>query len=198
AQQELVDALKENRTPDLEPGKNGLLRSRHNNYLTLPVLFIMISSHFPSTYGNSYGWAVLIAVSAVSVAVRHFYNIRHRANAMWVLPVAFIALVGIMWVTAPKPLPQVHGHLTDAEAMTIVTDRCISCHAKVPTQNGFGAPPAGLMLETVEQVKINADRVYVNTVVNQIMPIGNITGMTEPERAALGNWLEEVIHENQK
>lgn len=107
AQKELVKALSENRIPDAIYGANGLLRSRHNNYLTLPVLFIMISNHFPSTYGNHYNWLVLIAVSIVGVLARHYYNIRHvggflgGAKAIWMLPTALFGFIMIMLATMP-------------------------------------------------------------------------------------------------
>lgn len=193
SQRELVQALQENRAPNPEAGKNGLLRSRHNNYLTLPVLFIMISSHFPSTYGNQYGWAILIALSLISVGVRHYFNIRHRNNAMWVLAIAFTLMVALMFITAPKPLPKTSAVLSDSDVMAIVNERCSTCHSVSPTQAGFGAPPSGLILESIDQLKTNAERVYATTVVTPTMPLGNLTGMTETERAALGIWLEAAI-----
>ncbi len=194
-QRELVDALKQNREPDPVPGRNALLRSRHNNYLTLPVLFIMISSHFPSTYGHAHGWAVLAALSAVGVAVRHYFNIRHvKPKAAWILAAAFAAMVAIMWYTAPERIDRgAAATVNEADAAVIVRERCTACHAAEPTQPGFASPPAGLSLEDMETVKTNAERIYMSTIATNTMPLGNLTGMTETERALLGLWLEQQI-----
>jgi uncharacterized membrane protein len=194
-QRELVDALREQRHPDPEPGRNALLRSRHNNYFTLPVLFIMISGHFPSTYGNAHGWAVLIALSAIGVAVRHYFNIRNtRAQAAWILPGAFVAMVAVMWFTAPIVVQRETTLVVpDADIAVIIDQRCNSCHAAQPTQPGFASPPAGLVLEDLDVVKAQAERIYMSTVATNTMPLGNLTGMTETERAVLGMWLEARI-----
>ncbi len=196
-QRELVTALTESRAPDPEPGKNALLRSRHNNYFTLPVLFIMISNHFPSTYGNAFPWAVLIAVSAVSVAVRHYFNIRHlKPASIWVLPVAFAAMVAIAVATAPTVRDNPFtATIADADVKIILADRCTGCHGAAPTQPGFASAPAGLELDDLDVVRANAERIYVSAVATNTMPLGNITGMTEPERAVLGAWLEQRIQE---
>ncbi len=194
-QRELVQALSQGRAPDPAPGRNALLRSRHNNYLTLPVLFIMISGHFPSTYGHAHGWAVLMALSAIGVAVRHYFNIRHRQRAaVWILPAAFAALVAVMWLTAPPSRPASSGVVVDdAEVSAIVAERCVACHATTPTQPGFAAPPAGIALESLDSVRAQAERIYLSTIATHTMPLGNLTGMTETERAVLGIWLEREI-----
>lgn len=194
-QRELVAALTAGRSPDPEPGRNAMLRSRHNNYLTLPVLFTMISSHFPSTYGNAHGWAVLVALSLVGVAVRHYYNVRHlRPAAVWILPAAFGVMVAIMLYTAPMPMQRGGAaHIPDADIAIIVRERCTGCHADRPTQPGFSSPPAGLSLEELDTVAMNAERIYMSAVATNTMPLGNVTGMTEAERAVLGVWLESRI-----
>ncbi len=194
-QRELVDALSGRRDPDPEPGHNALLRSRHNNYLTLPVLFIMISSHFPSTYGHAHGWAILVALSAIGVAVRHYFNIRHlQPRAIWILPAAFVALAAVTWYTAPAAIERGTTLIVpDDDIAVILDDRCTSCHAAAPTQPGFASPPAGLSLEDMETVRANAERIYMSTIATNTMPLGNLTGMTETERAVLGMWLEREI-----
>ncbi len=190
AQKKMVDALKQQTTLDPSIGATGLLRSTHNNYLTLPVLFIMISNHFPGTYGHSWNWLVLIAVSLISVFVRHYFNIRNMIKSLWwMLPVGFGAMVMVMWLTAPAAKPAVDSNTkSTVSVLSVINQRCTSCHSQTPTQAGFAAPPAGLILDTMEQIEVNADRIYQATVVTKAMPIGNLTGMTQDERDLLSQW----------
>lgn len=106
AQRQLVAAIEANTTPDPVLPAKGLLRSRHNNYFTLPVLFIMISNHFPSTYGSEYNWAILAGIAVAAVLIRHYFNTRHDSNKFaWALPVGALAMICLAYVTGPKPLP---------------------------------------------------------------------------------------------
>ncbi|MEM7207647.1 MAG: urate hydroxylase PuuD [Pseudomonadota bacterium] len=195
AQRELVNALLENRMPDPQPGKDGLLRSRHNNYLTLPVLFIMISNHFPSTYGDKYNWFVLTAVSLIGIAVRHYFNIRHTPDRkVWILPIAFFAMVLMLIYTAPRA-PQIDTtKLNEAAALAttdvhpIIEQRCAVCHSTNPTQPGFSSPPQGLILESVADIESHAHRIFAVTIASNIMPPGNVTGITSAERDKLELW----------
>ncbi|MEM7292412.1 MAG: urate hydroxylase PuuD, partial [Pseudomonadota bacterium] len=194
AQRELVNALLENRRPDPAPGKNGLLRSRHNNYLTLPVLFIMISNHFPSTYGDKFNWAVLIAISVISVAVRHYFNIRHTPDKkVWILPAAFFAMVAVMLYTAPD-IPESDGTniVSTADVSPIIAQRCASCHSTTPTQAGFSSPPLGVAFDTDADIELHAARVFTATITSKIMPPGNLTGITESERATIAQWFAHL------
>ena len=189
AQKEMVAALAGNRDIDPEFGKRGLQRSIHNNYLTLPVLFLMISNHFPSTYGHQWNWLILICLAVVSVAVRHYFNIRHLRKSMWItLPMAFVALTAIMWFSAPKQIQVDDVNVSDQQILEVVQQRCASCHSSSPTQPGFAAPPAGLRLENLEQININLERVYQATVITRVMPIGNLTQMSDAERILLSQW----------
>jgi uncharacterized membrane protein len=193
AQKELVKALGENRIPDAKYGENGLLRSRHNNYLTLPVLFIMISNHFPSTYGNQYNWLVLIAVSAVGLLVRHFYNVRHLSKAFWMLPTALFGFIMIILATQPaqqKTLAESE-KISTAEILPIIQQRCFSCHQEHPTQAGFSAPPAGLAYDKAGVIENNADKINTQ-VMQKIMPLGNLTQMTDEERAKINRWYRSL------
>ena len=105
AQRALVAAIAENRTPDPALPAKGLLRSRHNNYFTLPVLFIMISNHFPSTYGSQYNWLILAGIAVLAVLVRHYFNTRHDSHKYaWTLPVAAVGMICLAYVTGPKPM----------------------------------------------------------------------------------------------
>jgi len=106
AQRQLVAAIAQNRTPDPSLPAKGLLRSRHNNYFTLPVLFIMISNHFPSTYGSQYNWLILAGIAVAAVLIRHYFNTRHDSHKYaWTLPAGALAMICLAYVTAPKPLP---------------------------------------------------------------------------------------------
>jgi uncharacterized membrane protein len=108
AQRALVAAIAENRTPDPALPAKGLLRSRHNNYFTLPVLFIMISNHFPSTYGSQYNWLILAGIAVAAVLVRHYFNTRHDSHKYaWTLPVGALAMISLAYVTGPKPVEPV-------------------------------------------------------------------------------------------
>lgn len=197
AQKEMVIALTAQRPIDPSVGKNGLLRSTHNNYLTLPVLFLMISSHFPSTFGHSWNWLILIFVSLISVAVRYYFNIRKRNKSRWwILPVAFIAMLLVIWMTAPTPQtaksasvsPSTQEKIDTSMIHTIIQKRCTVCHSETPSQAGFAAAPAGLVMDTLDQMVTNANRIHQTAVLSKTMPIGNITKMTQQERDLIAHW----------
>ena len=189
AQKEMVAALGEGRPVDPMVGKNGLLRSTHNNYFTLPVLFIMISNHFPGTYGHEWNWLVLIVVSLASLAVRHYFNVRNVMKSLWwLLPAAFGVMVLVMWLTVPKPNPVTTDAVPESGIMAVVSERCTVCHSSTPSQAGFATPPAGLVLDTLDQLETNAERVYQAAVLTRTMPIGNLSGMTDDERDQLAKW----------
>ena len=189
AQKELVKALSEDRIPDASYGESGLLRSRHNNYLTLPVLFVMISNHYPTTYGNEYNWLVLIALSLVGVLARHYFNIRHISKAVWMLPTALFGFIMIMVATMPAKQGAISeaDKVTTAQVMPIIEQRCNSCHSTKPTQAGFAAPPAGVAYDVPGVLENNADKVF-SQVSQNIMPLGNLTKMTDEERTKVINW----------
>ncbi len=196
SQKALVRAMETGQEPDGRLGKNALLRSRHNNYLTLPVLFIMISNHFPSTYAHEWNWAILAALMVISAGVRHYFNIRHLPEKkVWILPVAAIATVALMLVTSPMmkseaPREGATGAAVAwADVESVIHTRCSSCHAAEPQFPGYASPPAGVVLETREQIEARKADINRVTVQSNYMPIGNLTGMTEEERALLGDWV---------
>ncbi|MCF6191491.1 MAG: urate hydroxylase PuuD [Cocleimonas sp.] len=193
AQKELVKALSEDRIPDASYGENGLLRSRHNNYLTLPVLFIMISNHFPTTYGNQYNWLVLIAVSAVGILARHYFNIRHISKAVWMLPTALFGFIMIVMATMPakQEALEASDKVTTAQVLPIFEQRCFSCHSSKPTQPGFVTPPAGLAYDKEGVLENNADKINAQ-VMQKIMPLGNLTKMTDEEREKVSRWYRSL------
>ncbi|OWW20010.1 urate hydroxylase PuuD [Noviherbaspirillum denitrificans] len=193
-QHKLVDAMKQGKSPDPIYGKRAKQRSVHNNYFTLPVLFIMISNHYAMTYSNRYNWLVLAGIMAAGVLIRHFFNLRHKGQVAWGYPAAGVALLAVVAVAiAPKPAAKpVAGTaaIDTAKIMPVIQQRCAVCHSDKPTQNGFGTAPAGVLLHTPELVRQNAARVYQQTVQLKAMPIGNLTGMTDEERALVGQWFE--------
>ena len=190
-QRELVAAIKANREPDPAQPARAMLRSRHNNYLTLPVLFIMISNHFPSTYGHEWNWLILFAIAVLSVLVRHYFNTRHENQRFaWAIPVAALGMMTLAFVTNPKhdAEPITNDVVTLSQATAIVNNRCASCHALNPTSDMFTAPPAGVILVSEADVMANADGIYSQSVATKTMPLGNMTGMLPEERLLLGKW----------
>ncbi|MCS3418369.1 putative membrane protein [Pseudomonas sp. W2I6] len=239
AQRALVAAIAENRTPDPALPAKGLLRSRHNNYFTLPVLFIMISNHFPSTYGSQYNWLILAGIAVAAVLVRHYFNTRHNSQKYaWTLPVGALAMICLAYVTGPKPvatapdvakapaaieyqpLPEtaLGGGLkpaapaapapAPAEAAPaqasidfdkvhgVIQERCAVCHSAKPTSPLFSTAPAGVMFDTPQQIQQMAPRIQAQAVASQIMPLGNITQMTQQERDLIGTWITQGARTN--
>ncbi|MFC2971169.1 urate hydroxylase PuuD [Azotobacter bryophylli] len=198
AQRDLVKAIEEGRQPDPRLPAKGLLRSRHNNYFTLPVLFVMISNHFPSTYGSRYNWLILAAIALLSVLVRHYFNTRHRSQKFaWALPTAALGLLCLAFVSAPRPPatpaplavgPAGSGQFARVEA--VIRERCAVCHSASPTSELVGAAPAGVMFDTPEQIRQQAARIRAQAVASQVMPLGNVTGMTAQERELIGAWID--------
>ena len=196
-QRVMVDAMLEGKTPDTSKGAAGAMRSLHNNYLTLPVLFIMVSNHFPFTYGSTEGWAVLVAISVIGAMARHWFNLHEQGTKnQWLLPAAALALISLAFAMKPAdrlPAPEATAAAATAaptwsEVHTIFQARCVSCHSAQPTQEGFLEPPLGMMMDTPEQVEAKKDTIHERAVVLKTMPIGNITQMTDEERSILDAW----------
>ncbi|MCY1281191.1 hypothetical protein D9M70_299950 [compost metagenome] len=244
AQRALVKAIEEGREPDPVLPAKGLLRSRHNNYFTLPVLFIMISNHFPSTYGSHYNWLILACIAALAVIVRHYFNTRHNGNGMaWALPAGAVGMIALAFVTGPNSLPAATGNNAQVEKVEyqplpgtaiggktaadlareeaakpaepaaapaeqpaqaqasaggdaefkkvhhVIQERCTVCHSAKPTSPLFSTAPAGVMFDTPQQIQQLAPKIQAQAVASQIMPLGNITQMTQEERNLIGAWI---------
>lgn len=191
-QRKTVDAMRVGQLPDPAYGKRAKQRSVHNNYFTLPVLFIMISNHYASTYSHKQAWAVLVLISAAAVSIRHFFNRRHKGVFAWQYPLVGAVLLGVVaWWTAPKVvvLPKVDGPVTFDQVRAIMGQRCATCHAPTPTFTGIVQPPAGVVLHTPDAIAANAQRIYQQVIVTRIMPLGNVTQMTDYERAVIAAWV---------
>ena len=205
-QKDLVAAKLAGRTPDPIHGIRGKQRSVHNTYFTLPVLFVMISNHYAMTYAHEYNWLILMVISVAGALIRVYFVARHRGQASVVpLLIAFALLAGVVTAIAPKPTitassstetaaqntnsPTINASFADVQ--NIIENRCTGCHALKPTIPGFYAPPAGVVLETREQIVGQAQSIYQQTVLTKAMPIGNLTKITAEERAILGAWFEQ-------
>jgi uncharacterized membrane protein len=196
-QRKMLAQIRAGQEPDPRPGQLGKTRSVHNTYLTLPVLFIMISNHYPMTYGGRYGWIVLAVIGAAGVLVRRFFVLSHKQRYVVGLPVAAtLLLIGVAFAIAPRtqaPDPRAGATAAAppayADVAPIVAKRCAVCHAAHPTQPGFSAAPAGVLLDTPPSVRANAARIDAQAVASHAMPLGNITTMTDAERATLGAWI---------
>jgi uncharacterized membrane protein len=201
-QRELVRAKQQGRDPDPAPGLRGKQRSVHNTYFTLPVLFVMISNHYAMTYGARYNWLVLVGMSIGGACLRGWFVARHSAarhgGRVPALPALLgaLALAAVVLGIAPRrgagaaTAGAVAPALERARAQLIVAQRCVPCHAAVPTQPGFSAAPNGLALDTLEGVRAHLPDVR-QQVSTRAMPLGNLTGMTEEERAALLHWIAD-------
>ncbi len=191
-QKDLVAATKAGREPDAGPGIRGKQRSIHNNYLTLPVLFAMISQHFPFTYGHDNAWLVLLGFMALGAAVRHVFNLRHQGRdlrrAMTLVAVLFVVLFAAL---APwSDLGPAGFTAGDFPAVQqVFAARCVTCHSIHPTREGFTAAPKGIMFDTQQEIVTNARRAYEQVVVTKAMPLGNATGMTQAERDLIAQWV---------
>ena len=195
-QKDLVLAKQEGRDPDPIHGIRGKQRSVHNTYFTLPVLFVMISNHYAMTYGHKYNWLILIALTLIGALVRIYFVARHKGKAS-LLPLflALTVLAGIVTLIAPRQSDRLvsigSGNVQMATIQSIITERCSSCHASSPTQNGFAAPPKGIVLESEEDITRHAYTIHQQTVVTRAMPVGNLTGITESERATIDAWFNQ-------
>jgi len=188
-QKQLVAAAERGETADPAAGSRGKLRSVHNTYFTLPVLFVMTSNHYAMTYNHEYNWVILIAISVVGALVRIYFVARHTGKAS-LLPViaAVVLLAAIAAVVAPQSRT---GELTGvslAQVREVMNAHCVSCHSSAPAHPAFPAAPLGVMFDSDAQIITAADSIYQQTVVTRVMPIGNLTGMTDEERQIVDQW----------
>ncbi|MGZ3183151.1 MAG: urate hydroxylase PuuD [Telluria sp.] len=193
-QRKMVDAMLAGGKPDPIHGIKAKQRSVHNNYFTLPVLFIMISNHFAMTYQNANGWLVLGVIMLAGVLIRHFFNLKHKGRIEYRYPLAGAALL-LALAIAIAPKPPAAAAVADPKAQfarvqAIVAQRCIGCHSAHPTLMNFSAPPLGFALDTPAQVAQGAQKMYTRAAQLKDMPLANLTHMTDAERAQIAAWYE--------
>ncbi len=198
-QRDMVRAKREGREPDPQAGARGKLRSVHNTYFTLPVLFTMISNHYALSFGARRNWLVLIAICMAGVLIRVYFVNRHKRQlrggktSLWPAVAGAIILAAVAAALAPRAAPSsIAAAATPAAQFTavqhIVAQRCLPCHAAAPTQPGFSAAPKGLMLDTPEAILTHVPAIATQ-VQARAMPIGNLTGMSDAERNRLLDWI---------
>ena len=186
---ELIRAKQTGREPSAAAGLRAKQRSVHNNYLTLPVVFTMISNHFPITYGHSYSWLILVALLVIGAWVRHFFNVRHSGRTAWWIPVTAALAIAAVAVTI-RPHGSSGGTAVPfTRAQAIVQARCVPCHSAHPTK--VDVAPMGLVFDTPKQIHAQASLIEQVAVTTKVMPLGNVTGMTQAERDTLGAWIQQ-------
>ncbi len=184
----MVEQIRAGLPVDTRPGQVGKQRSVHNTYFTLPVLFIMISNHYPMTYSHPHGWLILVVMMLAGVLIRQFFVLRHRGQVKWWLPAAGVALLATLIVLmAPKAVDAGGDTVSFAAFRQVVDHRCTTCHADKPTREGFAQPPKGVVLQTPEQIGQHAAKI-AETVSSGYMPLGNLTGITDTERQLIARW----------
>ncbi len=183
------------RKPDPKYGKIGKTRSTHNNYLTLPVLLMMVSNHYPMLYAHPHSWLVVAFILVTGALVQHTLN-RHEAHDPWksygwAVPVAAVSLLLAIFVTSQRPTLDLAaaGRVSEARVLEITATHCVACHARRPRHESFSEPPKNVILETTGDIRRFAAAIAQQTVQSKAMPLGNTTAMTDTERAELGAYL---------
>jgi uncharacterized membrane protein len=194
SQRELVAATQKGSTDDLTLSKHAKQRSIHNNYFTFPLIFLMISNHFPSTYGTKRSWMVLGVLIVAGALVRHFMNIRFtwKPWAIWLFGTIGVALTAL-FLLIRTPKAEAHAAPPEKVAFSrvqlVVNERCVPCHSARPTDTSIQVPPNNVMFDTPDQIKSYSERIKVRAVISKTMPLSNKTNMTEDERDLLAKWL---------
>jgi uncharacterized membrane protein len=195
-QKRITAALLRGETPDPRLGVTGKQRSIHNTYLTLPVLLMMVSAHYPLLTGHPQAWLLVALVLVAGAAIRHFL-MRHEAGDPlskigWTLPVVGIALGAALLLTAPRQGAAPEMAVSDARALEIAQTHCVMCHSVHPTHAAFPQAPKDMALETLADLRRFAPLIDQQAVKSDAMPLGNETGMTDEERRELGAWLSRL------
>ncbi len=197
SQRELIALTKAGKRQDAKLGKHAKQRSIHNNYMTFPVLFIMLSNHFPSAYGSSLNWIILIVLMVSGALVRHFMNIRFWWRG-WLPAAAATIVVGVgitfalvtRTTSAPAAVASTdpHDKVEFSAVRIVMRQRCSPCHSAKPTDDQWKQAPNNVMFDTPEQIKMYSERIKSRAVISKTMPFGNKTGMTQDERDVLARW----------
>jgi uncharacterized membrane protein len=193
-QRKIVASLLKGEAPDPRLGAIGKQRSVHNTYLTLPVLLMMVSNHYPILTNHPQAWLLVALVLVIGGTVRHFF-VRHEAGdrigqILWAPGLAAVGLLVALFITAPRPDPAMAAlRVSDASVLALTTRHCTMCHAAKPTHEGFDEPPKGVMLTSLDLIRQHKNEIMAQAVTSNTMPLGNETNMTDGERKELGAWL---------
>jgi uncharacterized membrane protein len=193
-QKKTVAAMLAGKDPDPIWGQLGKQRSVHNNYLTLPVVFLMLSNHYPLFFATRYNWLIVAIVLAIGPVIRHFFNSRHegKGSPWWTWGVAAAGMAAVAWLSAAGPASVTSAALPPAPKFTqvrnIVLGRCSMCHAAEPVWVGIPTAPKGVRLDSAEEILRHAELIEAYAVRSQAMPPGNVTEMTSKERLLLASW----------
>jgi uncharacterized membrane protein len=206
----VVADLQAGRTPDAKYGKIAKLRSTHNNYLTLPVVFLMLSNHYPLAFATEYNWIIAALVFLMGVTIRHFFNTSHAGGGYkwWTWLVTAVLFICVMWLSTAPLMQDTYeesearalsaAELRYAEAthfedvMNVVPGRCAMCHAREPYYDGIARAPKGILLETKADVAAAAKQIYLQAGVTHAMPPANVTYMEPEERRLIVQWFREA------
>lgn len=193
AQKAMVQAAKMGLPLDPTLGKNALTRSLHNNYFTLPVLFVMVSNHFPSTFGYEYPWLILAIISLGAAGVKHYLNLKEKKQLnVWILPVSVVILLAACFVSAPNTDPYAcKTEVSFDEVNAIIQKRCVQCHSASPTDDVYKVAPNGVMYDTPEDIVKKKDLIMQRVVLTKTMPQNNKTNITEEERNMIRCWIDQ-------
>jgi uncharacterized membrane protein len=192
-QRKMVAQLLAGEAPDARYGAIGKQRSTHNNYLTLPVLVMMVSPHYPFLSAHPQSWLVVALIIVSGALIRHYINRVDAGDEWttfgWTAPVAILAILGAIWLTAPRAPAPGSAVVSDADVLALTAKHCTMCHARKPTHESFQEAPKNVTLESIGEIRKYAPLILTQTVQNKAMPLGNQTAMTDEERARLGQWI---------
>jgi uncharacterized membrane protein len=190
-QKKMVAAATRGEVPDPEPGLRAKQRSVHNTYFTLPVLFVMTSNHYAMAFGHEYNWLILIGIALAGALIRIYFVARHKGGASF-LPagLAIVILAAIALAITPRAQEGNAAVASFDQVRNVINARCTSCHSAAPVHPAFPAAPLGVKFDTDEQIVAEADRIHQQTVVTRVMPIGNLTAMTDEERQIIDAWYQ--------
>jgi uncharacterized membrane protein len=192
-QAKMIREAQAGQVPDYSVSLKSKMRSVHNTYFIFPVLFIMLSNHYPTVYNHHLNWLLLIALGVSGALTRHAMVTKNPVERWTLLPAA-IGLGALVYMTAATGLPVVSENQPKVEfaaVHAIIQTRCLQCHSSHPTDDTWHTPPNGVILESEELFRARADKVQLHVVVAKSMPLGNKTGMTDEERAVIARWLKQ-------
>ncbi|MEE3241393.1 MAG: urate hydroxylase PuuD [Pseudomonadota bacterium] len=194
SQKYLVSSINDGTEPDPKISEHAKLRSTHNNYVTLPLLFLMISHHYSFIYSHEFSWLALVGIVLIGMLIRHYFNLRHKGvNKPVFFLSGFLSFLILTFYLMPSPNRNVvsSAQISDGQVMSIINMHCTSCHSRRPTDEVFAVAPGGIYLNTREDLIRWEDKIISSAVKSNWMPLANKTKMTEEERKVIYSWLKQ-------